>query len=133
MKKFDISSQAVNETTIIELDGADGEPMVNDKGERLTVTVFGPGSKPYQKAQAIRNRAVLAQIRKGKTKLSGNAQLEIDSEFLATCTESFGGFVYKDFTPGYEMFKACYMDYSIGFIADQVLTKIGDWENFTRT
>lgn len=131
-KTFDISSASVKETTIIELEAPDGDKLTNDEGEQLTVTVYGPGSKPFQKAQAVRNRAILEQVRKGKKKVSDTAQREMDAEFLASCTESFGGFVYKDFSPGYEMFKACYLDYTIGFISDQVNAKIGDWENFTK-
>jgi hypothetical protein len=31
-----------------------------------------------------------------------------------------------------EMFKAVYLDTSIGFIAEQVNKAIGDWANFTK-
>jgi hypothetical protein len=127
---FDISKLAVKETAVIELEGPDGEPLLNENGEVLSVTVYGPGSKQFQRAQGKRNRAILEYVRKGGKKMKDEEQRELDAEFLADCTASFNGFVYKDLT-GYEMFKAAYLDPSIGFIAEQVNKAIGDWANFT--
>jgi len=129
---FDISSLAVKDTAIIELESPDGEPLVNDKGEAISITVYGPGSKQYQKAQGVRNRAILEYVRKGGAKkMKDDEQRELDAEFLAACTCSFNNFVYKDFT-GSEMFKAAYSDPAIGFISEQVNKAIGDWANFTK-
>jgi hypothetical protein len=58
-------------------------------------------------------------------------QRELDAEFLASCTVSFNNFAYKDLT-GTEMFKAAYLDTTIGFISEQVNKAIGDWANFTQ-
>lgn len=127
---FDISKLAVKETAIIELETPDGEPLTNDQGETLSVTVYGPGSKQFQRAQGKRNRAILEHVRKGGKKMKDEEQRELDAEFLAECTASFNGFVYKDLT-GYDMFKAAYLDPAIGFIAEQVNKAIGDWANFT--
>ena len=127
---FDISSEAAADTATIELDRPNGDPMLNPNGEQCSVTVYGPGSKPFQRAQAARNRAVLAFVKKGGKKMADDEQREIDAEFLATCTVSFNGFKYKDLT-GHEQFKAAYMDTKIGFIADQVNKGVGDWSNFT--
>lgn len=128
---FDISTLAVNETTIIELESPTGDPLTNDKGEPLSVTVYGPGSKQFQKATSIRNRAILEYVKKGGKKMKDNEQRELDAEFLAACTVSFNGFTYKDLT-GVEAFKAAYSDNSIGFISEQVNKAIGDWANFTQ-
>lgn len=128
---FDISNLAVNATTIIELENPNGEPLTNADGETLSITAYGPGSKQYQKAQGIRNRAILDYVRKGGKKMKDDEQRELDAEFLAACTVSFNGFVYKDLT-GAEMFKAAYMDTAIGYIADQVSKAVGDWANFTK-
>lgn len=128
---FDISNLAVNATAIIELDNPDGEPLVNAEGDTLSVTVYGPGSKAFQKAQGVKNRAILEYVRKGGKKMKDEEQREMDAEFLASCTVSFNGFVYKDLT-GAEMFKAAYMDTAIGYIADQVSKAVGDWANFTK-
>jgi len=127
---FDISKLAVKETAVIELESPDGEPLLNENGEVLSVTVYGPGSKQFQRAQGKRNRAILEYVRKGGKKMKDEEQRELDAEFLADCTASFNGFVYKDLT-GYEMFKAAYLDPSIGFIAEQINKAIGDWANFT--
>jgi hypothetical protein len=127
---FDISKLAAKETALIELDGPDGEPLENEKNERLSITVFGPGSKQFQKAQGIRNRAILEYVRKGGKKMKDDEQRELDAEFLASCTASFNGFSYKDMV-GHDQFKAAYLDSSIGFISEQVNKAIGDWANFT--
>jgi hypothetical protein len=127
---FDISKLAAKDTAIVELDGPDGEPLENEKGERLSITVFGPGSKQFQKAQGVRNRAILDHVRKGGKKMKDDDQRELDAEFLASCTASFNNFVYKDMS-GYDQFKSAYSDASIGFIAEQVNKAIGDWGNFT--
>jgi len=128
---FDIANLGVNPTSIIELENPDGEALTNDAGESISITIYGPGSKQYQVASGIRNRAILDYVRKGGKKMKDNEQRELDAEFLATCTVSFNGFVYKDLT-GHEMFKAAYMDTAIGFIADQVNKAVSDWSNFTK-
>jgi len=128
---FDISKLAVSATSVIDLEDPNGEPLVTDTGETISVTVYGPGSKPFQKASGIRNRAILEYVRKGGKKMKDDEQRELDADFLAACTVSFNGFTYKDFT-GYEMFKQAYLDPSIGFIAEQVNKAIGDWANFTQ-
>lgn len=128
---FDISTLAVSDTTIIELESPQGEALTNEKGDTLSVTVYGPGSKQFQRGQSVRNRAILEYVKKGGKKMKDGEQRELDAEFLASCTVSFNGFTYKDLT-GYEMFKAAYMDTSIGFISEQVNKAIGDWANFTQ-
>lgn len=128
---FDISNLAVKETATIDLESPDGDVLTNDAGETVSITVYGPGSKQFQKAQSVRNRAILEYVRKGGKKMRDHEQRELDAEFLAACTASFNGFVYKDLT-GYEMFKAVYSDASIGFISEQVNKAIGDWANFTK-
>jgi hypothetical protein len=128
---LDISKFAVSPTSTINLEDAEGDQLVNEKGESISITVYGPGSKQYQKAQAVRNGAILECVRKGGKKLRVQEQLILDAEFLSGCTASFNGFSYKDLT-GAEMFKAVYLDTSIGFIAEQVNKAIGDWANFTK-
>jgi hypothetical protein len=128
---FDISKLAVKDTGIVELESPDGEPLVNDKGEPMSITVYGPGSKQFQKAQGVRNRAILEYVRKGGKKMKDDEQRELDADFLASCTASFNGFTYKEYT-GYDMFRAAYLDPSIGFISEQVNKAVGDWSNFTQ-
>ena len=66
---LDISTLAVRETTLIEINGPDGEPLFDEAGNRVSITVYGPGSKPYQKAQGVRNRAILEAVRRGAKKM----------------------------------------------------------------
>ena len=128
---FDISSLSVKDTATIVLENVDGEPLTNNEGEELSVTVYGPGSKAFQKAQGVRNRAILEHVRKGGKKMRDDEQRELDADFLASCTVSFNGFGYKDLT-GIEMFRQAYLDPSIGFISEQVNKSINDWALFTK-
>jgi hypothetical protein len=127
---FDISALAVKETALVNLEAVDGEALLDADGKQLSITVYGPGSKAFQKATAVRNRAILEYVKKGGKKMKDNEQRELDSDFLASCTVSFNGFTYKDFT-GVEMFREAYSDPAIGFITEQVNKAISDWANFT--
>jgi hypothetical protein len=148
--QFDISQKAVTETAIIELDDANDEPMMVPKldaqGQQVmetvdgetrpvmvpaSVTIYGPGSKIYQRAMSKRNRALVEAVRKGTKRMKDEDQREVDATFLADVTASFNGFGYKDLT-GYEMFKAAYMDIKIGFIAEQVNKGLNNWGNFSK-
>jgi hypothetical protein len=131
-KTFDISNLAVNPTSIVKLESPDGDSLKGEDGEAISITVYGPGSKQFQKAQSTRNRALLEYVRKGGKKVKDEEQREMDADFLAACTVSFNNFVYKDLS-GIEMFRAAYMDTSIGFISEQVNKAISDWSNFTKT
>jgi hypothetical protein len=130
-KMFDISELAVKDTAIVELETVEGDALLDVNGNQLSITVYGPGSKAFQKAQSIRNRAILEYVKKGGKKMKEGEQRELDAEFLSACTVSFNGFGYKDFT-GIEMFKAAYLDSAIGFITEQVNKAVGDWANFTQ-
>jgi hypothetical protein len=129
---FDISKLAVNETTTIHLRGADDELLFaeGDAIKPISITLYGPGTKAFSKAQAARNRATLERFqRKGKNK--ADTTLEENAEFLACVTVSFNNFQYRELE-GYDQFKACYLDTKIGFIAEQVMKELGDWSNFTK-
>ena len=40
----------------MELLGGDDAPLYDDKGKPLSITVYGPGTKVYQRAQARQRR-----------------------------------------------------------------------------
>lgn len=126
---FEISRLAVNETTDIHLRGADEELLYDENNRPISITVNGPGTKAFAKAQQAKNKAMMEYIRKGKNK--ADTTLEDNAEFLARVTVSFNNFQYKGMS-GYEQFKACYLDQSIGFISEQVGKELGDWSNFTK-
>ena len=133
---FDITTLAATETSIVELVGGDDAPLHDDKGKRLSITVYGPGTKVYQRAQARQQNQLMDKIKKrGKMDQSAEEKLTEQAEFLAACTVSFNGFAYPpgDGLEGQELFRKAYADPSIGFIAAQVANHINDWANFTKS
>ena len=133
---FDITKLAATETSIVELVGGDDAPLFDDKGKRLTITVYGPGTKVYQRAQQRQQNQLMDKIKKrGKMDQTAEEKLAEQADFLAACTVSFNGFTYPpaDGLEGQELFRKAYADASIGFIATQVAAHINDWANFTKS
>lgn len=127
---FEITTLAAKDTFVLELLNANDEPLKDAEGKPLSVTVYGPGSKAYTKAQAARTQRMLDRMaKKGKVKLNAQEQTEENAEFLAACTDSFNGWQYKGAADAAAI-EAAYKDPTIGFIADQVGKAIGDWANF---
>jgi hypothetical protein len=130
----DIKSFAVEPTTTIELLDASNEPMFADEEntKRCKVEIYGPGTKQYAKAQAAENNRMLNKLKaKGKAKQTAEEIAEERADFLKDVTKSFTNIAYDDLE-GEELFKAVYLDRTIGFIADQVKDHLGDWANFTK-
>lgn len=130
---MDIRTLAVKETTVLHLRGADNELLYNDaaKKQPVTVTLYSPGTKPYAKAQAAQQNRTMEKLKKkGKSDQTADEKIEETALFLATCTHSMENIEY-DKLEGAALFKAVYGDRTIGFIADQVNTHLGDWANFT--
>ena len=133
---FDITTLSAAETSTVELLGGDDALLYDDKGKALSITVYGPGTKIYQKAQARQQNQLMDKIKKrGKMDQSAEDKLTEQAEFLAACTVSFNGFAYPPAqgTEGPEHFRKAYADPSIGFIAAQVAAHINDWANFTKS
>ena len=133
---FDITKLAATETSVVELVGGDDAPLFDDKGKRLTITVYGPGTKVYQRAQQRQQNQLMDKIKKrGKMDQTAEEKLAEQAGFLAACTVSFNGFAYPpaDGLEGQELFRKAYADPSIGFIAAQVAAHINDWGNFTKS
>ena len=97
------------------------------------MTVYGPGSKPYARAQAIKQNRMIDKLRrKGKTEETAEQKTREQAEFLADCTKEFSANIEYDGLAGGELFKAVYADTSIGFIAEQVGKHLEDWANFSK-
>lgn len=131
---FDITTLAATETSTVELVGGDDAPLYDAKGNRLSITVYGPGTKIYQRAQARQQNQLMDRIKKrGKMDQSAEEKLAEQADFLAACTVSFNHFAYPpaDGLEGEALFRKAYADPSIGFIAAQVSAHINDWANFT--
>lgn len=131
---FDITKKAAIETKTVLLTEGDESPLLDEKGNQLSITVYGPGSKAYQAAQAKRtNRALDRLKKKGKIDQTAEDAARENAEFLAACTISFNGFSYPTDpkSEGFDMFLAAYQDGRLGYIRDQVGAFVGDWANFT--
>jgi hypothetical protein len=128
---FEITSLAAKDTFIVELVNANDDPLLDAAGKRLTVTVYGPGSKPYNKAQSERTQRMMnAMAGRGKVKMNAKDEANENARFLAACTVSFDGWHYQGANDEIAI-HAAYLDKKIGFIADQVQKAVGDWANFT--
>lgn len=128
---FEITQLAAKDTFTLELLSPTDAPLLDSAGVPLSVTVYGPGSKAYARAQAERNQRLIERsARKGKFNLSAEEQTLEGAQFLADCTQSFNGWGYKG-SAERDAILAAYQDHSIGFISDQVAKAIKDWANFT--
>ena len=128
----DIRKFSVSPTARLHLRDASDDLMYADDAKTIAIAVnlYGPGSKPYAKAQsAQQNRMIDKLKRKGKTDQTAEQRAAEASEFLADCTHSFENLDYDDLQ-GIALFKAVYADISIGFIPDQITKFMGDWSNF---
>jgi hypothetical protein len=134
---MDIKKFAVEPTTRLHLRdageelmyaaGADGKP---DQSRPMAVTLYGPGSKPYARAQAKQSNRIVDKLkRKGKSEQTAEERATEQAEFLTMCTVGFENVEY-DGLEGDALAKAIYSDVSIGFIAEQVAKHLGDWANF---
>lgn len=125
----DIKKFAVQETGVLKLLSADQKPLMGDDGQAMTITMYGPGSKQYAKAQASNANRVLDQMKRGG-KLDQSA--EEKAIFLASVTKEFSPNIEYDGLAGEDLFKAVYGDPSIGFIAEQAAKFDGEWANFMK-
>lgn len=131
---FDLDKIAATETAELQLRNGADELLFDDAGKPITITVYGPGSKPYQDAQAkAQNRAIERLKKKGKLDQSAEEKAQEQAEMLAACTVSFNGFggPEKSGTTSQTEFMKVYADPKLGFIAQQVQAHIGDWAHFT--
>lgn len=129
---FEITTKAAKDTAVIDLNDLAGQPLCDEAGNRLSVTVFGPGSKAYAAAQAARQQRMLDLVaRKGRNaRLSAEDARRDSAQFLAACTVSFNGFAYKGASDA-AAYEQAYADPGLGWLADQVGQAVSDWANFS--
>jgi hypothetical protein len=83
----------------------------------------------YIGAQARRQALLLAKVQKGKApSFTADETLRNQAEFLADITDDIG-LAYDDLQ-GRDKLVAIYGDPELGYIAEQVSKKAGDWANF---
>lgn len=132
---FNLKSLAIGAVADMVVRNAAGEPQTNEKGDALTITLYGPGTKEYQRAAHRRdersNARTFARLQgKSEAKQSAEEKIEERAEFLAAVTKSFNGFEYGESLSGFEMFKAAYADIEVGHIADDAEKFLGERANF---
>lgn len=137
---MDIRKFAVEETAVLHLkdandelmyaDGADGAP---DTDKPIRITLYGPGSKKFAKVQAANNNKLFTRLKKkGKEDQSADEKAQESADTLTALTHSFENIGY-DGLSGEALYRAVYLDISIGFIATQVNAYLNDWANFTKS
>lgn len=131
---FDITKKRAADTAKIDLVDADGGPLNDDAGNRLSVTLCGPGSKTWQQADAERNRKQASRAEKNPRKFASmvaDHRRDDEIDFLCAITVSFNGWAYPgEYASPRDMFKAAYSDDGIGFIRDQLSKEGNDWQAF---
>ena len=110
--------------------GADGEP---DLERPMIAVLYGPGSKPFKKAQAAASNKTVDRLKKkGKSDLSAEDQARENADFLTACTVELKNVTF-DKLEGEALFKAVYTTPEIGFIPEQINKHINDWANFSKS
>lgn len=130
---MDIRRLEVEETSVIALRGPDDAALVGEDGAPLTVTVYGPGSKPHAKAQSVQQNKLMERLRrKGKLDQSAEESRADQLELLVACTKAFSPNIECDGLKDEALYRAVYSNRGLGFIAEQVAKHIGEWGNFSK-
>jgi len=124
---LNIRTRAVAETITFDLTDVDDSPLMDDAGQPVRCTVYGPGSRRYQQAAQRKVDRVVNRMVRGKP-IAAEEQARAQAEFLADITEDID-LAYDDLV-GRDKLLAIYTDPAIGFVRDQIERKVGDWGNF---
>lgn len=127
---MDIRKFEVQDTATIQLLGPDDKPMVDDAGIPCTVTIYGPGSTQFVKAQAANNQRLIKQMTMGAE--VEQQSTEEKARFLADITKEFSANVELDDLKGDDLKVGIYSTLKLGFIADFVQKKSTKWSVFTK-
>lgn len=127
---FEISQLAAVETTDVHLRNPATDVLLYDGEAPMSITIYGPGSKPYVAAQsAAENRALSRFKRKAGSDQSAEEKQDNQVTFLCACTVALNNFDYKGGKDAAAI-RLMYADLSVGWIAEQVNKALGDWSNF---
>lgn len=127
-------SKRVAEISDLPVKNPDGSPMRDDNGNAVTATVFGPGTKIWQAANAARKRKAMQRTREngGKIEAAFDNEDEDKIEFLSAVTKRFNNFDYPDVQGEREQVRAIYNDPMLGFIRDHLDDDARNWGSFTQ-
>lgn len=116
------------EISDIPVKNMDGSPMLDENNNQVTATVFGPGSKIWQVANAAKRRKVMRKVRENNGKMEAAADDTEDTiEFLCAITKRFNGLELPDEA---DQVRAIYSHPLLGYIRDQMDNAAANWENF---
>lgn len=133
---MDLSKLHVPETAVIHIKHPTEGPLYSDDARKkpCTITVFGPSS---DQAVAVQREATKwASQRMGKNGLKGLVNVPAEEleeravQRLAKLTAAVDGIEYegKKVTP--ETVEQLYHDKRLGWLREQVMEKVGSWEDF---
>ena len=124
---FDLAAFEVAETATLDVLGLDQEPLLY-RGQPVRITVHGPGSAAYVRAESRAAQASQARALAALRGKAGKADLEEQrqqtAEKLAAVTAGIENFPM----PGGAL--ALYANPKLGYITNQVERFLADWANF---
>lgn len=134
---FDITTQAVDETTTIHVKSATGELLYADAARKLPVqiVIYGPGSAAFGVNESRQSARALKRLNENEGKFTAPAfeeRVKETAEDLASITVAFNNFSYPPAgeAQGAQLFAAVYADTKLGFIVRQVQKTLADWSAF---
>lgn len=129
---LNILTKRVAEVSDLPVKNADGSPMLDEAGKPVTATVFGPGTKIWQVADANKRRKAVKRTREanGKFEAAFDNEDEDVIEFLCTITKRFNNLEYPDVQGDKDTVRAVYSEPLLGFIRDHMEADTKSWENF---
>ncbi|MGH6746593.1 hypothetical protein [Novosphingobium sp.] len=130
-----ITNHRVADVSDLPVKNADGSPFLDPETKApITATVFGPGSKIWQVADAARRRKAVKRSREanGKFEAALDNETEDEIEFLCAITKSFNGLEYPGANGDKETVAAVYNDHHLGYIRDHMGVDTKSWENFMK-
>ncbi len=123
---FDLSAFEAAETGTLDVIGLNEEPLLH-AGKPVRITVYGPGSTQFvradAKAAAANQARALAQLRGKHSKDPDEHRLQV-ADRLAAVTQNIENFPI----PGGA--HALYANPRLGYITNQVVKFLDDWGNF---
>jgi hypothetical protein len=126
-KAFDLSQFETLDTAILTVQTPKGDDLLVG-GEKVTITLYGEGSKQYVNAKykldnAMQTRSV-AMLRGKTNKNAAEEQAQLRAEFLAAVTASIENFPIEGGA------LALYNNPKLSYITAQVEKFLGETENF---
>jgi hypothetical protein len=130
---MDILTQAVADTAVLHVKGADGVPLYSGAERKpVRIVLHSPGSAAYAQIETRQSQRLLKRLddNDGKrTAMTAEERLEQTAEDLADVTVEFEN-IELEGKSGRALHLAVYGKRELGFIANQVTKFLADWGNF---